>query len=293
MASAPNASVTVVLPDFLPSIAMSSNSRFHHSAGASGASGASARDAKMGMGGLVATLTNRGDTVRPPPGPPSHPPPSAAAAKAVAISAPPPVPGPPPLLRLPDPSVTPVFRPRHPLQNSWTLWFFKNDRSRSWEDNQRPVLSVQTVEDFWAVVNHIELASKLQTGCDYSFFKDGVKPMWEDDRNRRGGRWLVKLDKKQRSGHLDNFWLEVLLCLIGEAFGGHGWQVNGAVVAVRNKSDRVGVWLADSSSGDAVMHVGRVLKERLGIDGKTQLGFEAHQDNMKKAGSAARTKYTL
>ncbi len=197
------------------------------------------------------------------------------------------------LVRLPDPALTPVFRPRHPLQNSWTLWFFKNDRSRSWEENQRPVLSVQTVEDFWAVVNHIELASKLQTGCDYSFFKEGVKPMWEDEMNRRGGRWLIKLDKKQRAANLDNFWLEVLLCLIGESFDGHGPQVNGAVVAVRNKTDRIGIWLADATHGDAILHVGRVIKERLGIDGKSQLGFEAHQDNMRKAGSTGKVKLML
>ena len=25
---------------------------------------------------------------------------------------------------------------KHPLQNAWTLWFFKNDKSRTWEENQ-------------------------------------------------------------------------------------------------------------------------------------------------------------
>ena len=34
--------------------------------------------------------------------------------------------------------------------------------------------------------------------------------MWEDERNRKGGRWLINLDKKQRGSCLDNFWLEVV-----------------------------------------------------------------------------------
>ena len=34
--------------------------------------------------------------------------------------------------------------------------------------------------------------------------------MWEDDRNKKGGRWLINLDKKQRGSCLDNFWLEVV-----------------------------------------------------------------------------------
>ena len=57
------------------------------------------------------------------------------------------------------------------LQNSWTLWFFRNDRNRSWSDNQCPIITFNTVEDFWALYNHIEQASKLSAGCDYSLFK--------------------------------------------------------------------------------------------------------------------------
>lgn len=40
--------------------------------------------------------------------------------------------------------------------------------------------------------------------------QDGIKPMWEDDRNRRGGRWLITLSKQQRKSDLDRFWLETV-----------------------------------------------------------------------------------
>ena len=65
---------------------------------------------------------------------------------------------------------------KHPLQNAWTLWFFKNDKSRTWEENQRPIITVTTVEDFWSLYNHIEVASKLPVGADYSMFKEGIFP---------------------------------------------------------------------------------------------------------------------
>ena len=64
--------------------------------------------------------------------------------------------------------------------------------------------------------NHIENASKLGAGCDYSIFKEGIKPMWEDSRNTKGGRWLINLEKKNRNMYLDQCWLEIILCLIGE-----------------------------------------------------------------------------
>jgi len=188
---------------------------------------------------------------------------------------------------LPDPEML----IKHPLQNSWTLWFYKNDRSRSWTDNLRPVITFNTVEDFWGLYNHIELASKLASGCDYSLFKEGVKPMWEDDKNCRGGRWLINLDKKQRISCLDAFWLEVMLCLIGETFDDHSRFVNGAVVSVRNKGDKIGLWLGDSSQGESIMTIGRKTKDRLGIEKKTTLGFEAHQDTMNKSGSTAKNRY--
>ncbi|EAX06077.1 eukaryotic translation initiation factor 4E, isoform CRA_a [Homo sapiens] len=47
-------------------------------------------------------------------------------------------------------------------------------------------------------------------GCDYSLFKDGIEPMWEDEKNKRGGRWLITLNKQQRRSDLDRFWLETV-----------------------------------------------------------------------------------
>ena len=71
---------------------------------------------------------------------------------------------------------------KHPLQNAWTLWFFKNDKARSWEENQKAIITVNTVEDFWSLYNHIEVASRLPPGSDYSLFKEGIFPDWEDKR---------------------------------------------------------------------------------------------------------------
>lgn len=182
---------------------------------------------------------------------------------------------------------------KHPLQNSWTLWFFKNDKNRNWEDNQRSIITFNTVEDFWALYNHIELASKLNAGCDYSLFKEGVKPMWEDERNRRGGRWVINLNKSQRAQSLDKIWLEVMLCLIGEAFDDHSKFVNGAVVSVRTKGDKIGMWLGDANVGESIINVGKRTKERLNIENQVTLGFEAHQDTIKRTGSTARNRFVV
>lgn len=48
--------------------------------------------------------------------------------------------------------------------------------------------------------------------------QDGIQPMWEDSRNKRGGRWLVSLAKQQRHSELDRLWLETVS--VGAGRGG-------------------------------------------------------------------------
>jgi len=185
----------------------------------------------------------------------------------------------------------PVQVIKHPLQNSWTLWFFKNDKGRSWEENQKPIITVSTVEDFWSLYNHVVVASRLPPGSDYSLFKEGISPDWEDPRNKAGGRWIINMDKRRRAEYLDMSWLEIMFYLIGEQADQHAHQVNGAVVNVRAKGDKLGVWLADASQPDSVVRIGKMIKERLGTDPVQTIGFTAHNDEKVGPGSSSRKFY--
>ncbi|CAD6236356.1 GSCOCG00008138001-RA-CDS [Cotesia congregata] len=187
----------------------------------------------------------------------------------------------------------PEFLIKHPLQHTWTLWYYEPDKQKSWEESQREITSFDTAEDFWSLYNHIKSASELRQGCDYSMFKQGIRPMWEDEANKQGGRWLMTLEKKQRNSDLDHFWLEILLCMIGEAFNEHSDDVCGAVVNVRTKGDKLGIWTADANRSTSVMEIGRKLKERLRISPKQIIGYQVHKDVMVKAGSITKNTYQV
>lgn len=183
---------------------------------------------------------------------------------------------------------------KHPLENTWTLWYYRKESGKSWEDCLKEIMSVNTVEDFWSVFNHIERVSKLQSGFDFSFFKKGIKPMWEDDANRRGGKWIVNFDKKQRIGgnpEVDNFWLDVILSLIGETFDDTGRIVNGAVVSSRPRGDRISLWLKANEPKEAIYKIGTKLKENLGI--KDRIFFEDNADSMQRNSSHVKCRYSL
>jgi len=193
--------------------------------------------------------------------------------------------------------VSPEKLKKHPLQNAWTLWFFKNDKSRSWFDNQRPVITVTTVEDFWALYNHIETPSNLPPASDYSLFKEGIFPDWEDPRNEDGGRWIINLEKRKRQEVVDNHWLDVLFFLIGEHADHHANLINGAVVNIRNKGDKIAVWLAEAgglksdSEEEGVVKVGKMVKEKLKLNDQ-MMGFNVHKEEKAKP-TGYKQKYVM
>uniref|UniRef100_A0A915DSN6 EIF-4F 25 kDa subunit n=1 Tax=Ditylenchus dipsaci TaxID=166011 RepID=A0A915DSN6_9BILA len=115
-------------------------------------------------------------------------------------------------------AIPPELAYRHPLQNRWALWYLKGDRAKNWEECLKRVSVFDSVEDFWALYNHIQPASGLTWGSDYYLFKEGIKPMWEDPQNIEGVGDKVALwtrdstqdDVNLRIGHIIKDKLEIL-----------------------------------------------------------------------------------
>ncbi|EDW76928.1 uncharacterized protein Dwil_GK20927, isoform A [Drosophila willistoni] len=180
---------------------------------------------------------------------------------------------------------------KHPLQNTWTLWYLENDRSKSWEDMQNEITSFDAVEDFWSLYNHIKPPSEIKLGSDYSLFKKGIRPMWEDAANKQGGRWVITLNKSSKND-LDNLWLDVLLCLIGETFDNSD-QICGAVVNIRGKSNKISIWTANGNNEEAALEIGHKLRDALRLGRQNSLQYQLHKDTMVKQGSNVKSIYTL
>ena len=142
----------------------------------------------------------------------------------------------------------------HPLMNKWVFWWrppiSKTQGFVDYEKTLRPMCHCTTVEDFFAVYSHLKSPSGLPTMSEYHFFKFGIRPIWEDDVNKKGGKWVVRLKK----GVVDRYWEDLILALIGEQFGDAGDEVCGAVANVRNGEDVLSIWTRNDG--------GRVIKIR-------------------------------
>ena len=127
----------------------------------------------------------------------------------------------------------------HPLRNSWTLYYRPPaNKFSDYEKSTTKIATIPTVESFWTIYSHLKRPSQIPTVSDYHFFKDGIRPVWEDEANKKGGKWIVRLKK----GVADRYWEELLLAIIGDQFMEAGDEVCGAVLSVRSGEDVLSVW---------------------------------------------------
>ncbi|XP_050541689.1 eukaryotic translation initiation factor 4E-like [Daktulosphaira vitifoliae] len=182
---------------------------------------------------------------------------------------------------------------RHPLENKWTLWFYEN-KNKNWEDNVHEVASFDTVEDFWCLFNHIKPPSQLSMNCDYNYFKNGIKPMWEDPSNTKGGRWLLQLPAAKSNPYVDEYWKNIIMSIIGEVYNEQSHEINGAIVNVRGKGTKIAVWTNNASKDNAenILAIGKKIREILGSQNE-KLVYESHTDTATKVGSFAKPAFVL
>lgn len=163
------------------------------------------------------------------------------------------------------------------FSSEWVLWEHVGGGGRSpkdWKENMKPICTFSTIEDFWRYFNHVPKPSQVfydgenrkvvgptrKSIEEYSLFKKGILPQWEDEANKTGGEWFIRqtLDMDV----LDMYWQNLVLGCIGESIedGADSTEnktspnvVNGARVVDKGKGYpmfRLELWL---NSRDADM----------------------------------------
>jgi len=178
----------------------------------------------------------------------------------------------------------------HPLENEWSFWYDKRPaqakrvrgEQESYESNLREIGNFGTVEDFWRYYNHMVKPSKIETNANYHFFKKGIKPMWEDKSNVKGGKWVLLV---KNAISVDTVWENVVLAMVGETFDVDD-EICGAVFSKRKGGDRIAVWNRNRDNEIAIMTIGRHLKQILGQDiSRVQSSYQNHEDSIKSGAS--------
>ncbi|KZT41555.1 translation initiation factor eIF4e [Sistotremastrum suecicum HHB10207 ss-3] len=180
----------------------------------------------------------------------------------------------------------------HPLQHPWTIYHDSKARpppgSSGPPDPTQPytptttdtgvyeagltvVGEFDTVESFCRYFNWLKPPSMLEKQSNYHLFKEKIKPMWEDDANTDGGKWVLTM--KNNPALLDRSWQWLAMALVGEELD-EGDEICGAVVSVRNKMDRIQVWTRSKSDIEKLNGIGKKLVKLLDVSEADNIGLE-------------------
>lgn len=161
---------------------------------------------------------------------------------------------------------------KHPLEHRWKLTFWPTNE---W-NNTTNIITISTIEDFWGTYNNIPRLIELGK-VNFAFFHDGIRPVWEDDINRKGGKWIWEYSREMRA-ELDKHWLNLLLFLIGETLQPSSipdGEIFGCTVHTRPAGDRMTIWTRGTNP-QIQKELGQALLEKMKMTGS--LFFKAHSD---------------
>ncbi|KAF2666925.1 translation initiation factor eIF4e [Microthyrium microscopicum] len=113
-----------------------------------------------------------------------------------------------------------------PLVHQWEFWHDRQDRKKAsspepaastgdaddnYEDRLVRLSVMSDVREFWEVFNNFDIGNMPLRDSVHMFHK-GVKPVWEDPRNMKGGAWTFRVPKEKAA----EFWKNVALMAVGE-----------------------------------------------------------------------------
>lgn len=179
----------------------------------------------------------------------------------------------------------------HPLERDWTMWFMNGSKPKSdskkgghvgngWNQGLIELAKFGTIEEFWAIQQHIQIPSKLPLKNDYMMFQRGIRPEWEDEGNIGGGMWKMVIPNKLRNEQLDKMWLETLLSMIGEYYSDLGDLICGAYLQRRQREDRIQIWTTKGTEKQ-IKEIGRIFKQAVNLTNDSQMHYLRHDDQAK------------
>jgi translation initiation factor 4E len=161
----------------------------------------------------------------------------------------------------------------------WTFWHqghFERGKNLNKTDYLRELKkggNVDSLSSFWNQWNKVQ--NRRSEDCNYHLFKQGIKPIWEDPKNFKGGKCVIVAPKTSQDEMIAQ-WVNLTLALMDEEIQA---EVNGVVLSTRAWGNIYSVWVRDARDRKAVSLITEKLQE---VFGAIPVKFQRHQTSIKK-----------
>eukprot|EP01127_Copromyxa_protea_P014771 TRINITY_DN4166_c0_g1_i2.p1 TRINITY_DN4166_c0_g1~~TRINITY_DN4166_c0_g1_i2.p1 ORF type:complete len:199 (-),score=35.73 TRINITY_DN4166_c0_g1_i2:24-620(-) len=176
----------------------------------------------------------------------------------------------------------------HPLRVEWCFWYLKRQQGtqrtndpEGYEKGIKLVGTFNTAEDFWAHYNHVARPEDIPFACDLQLFRSNVRPLWEDEENKYGGKFIVTVPRGKRT--TSKYWEELLLAVVGSQFGVPDDEVCGVVISTRYHKDILALWTKHADDEELKEKVRAGLKKALGLPSNYDVEYRAHNQAIQEA----------
>ena len=166
-----------------------------------------------------------------------------------------------------------------PLEKRYSYWYSisdSNKKATDYEDAIKFLGTFGTIEEFWQYYSHLKKPDDVPVNTDYHVFQEGIKPMWEDEANKKGARWILRIKK----GAASVFWEELLINMIGEQFDVND-EICGIVVSVRPTEDIFSIWIRTGQDLAVKNSVKETLKKIWNLNDSVYLEYKEHPNQQR------------
>jgi hypothetical protein len=131
------------------------------------------------------------------------------------------------------------------LSDKWCLWAHL-PHDIDWSINSyKKIYTTSTVEETIAVTE--TMPDILVKNCMLFLMRDGIKPTWEDDKNRNGGCFSYKVSNKS----VYETWKELTYVIVGNTVSSQSTFVNkvtGITISPKKNFCIIKIWMADCAN---------------------------------------------
>ena len=158
----------------------------------------------------------------------------------------------------------------HTLHDKWTLWAHLPHDTDWSVKSYKEIDTLSTMEEAIALCE--TLPEKMVKNCMLFLMRNGVKPTWEDPRNRNGGCFSYKVNNKT----VGSTWKSLSYVLMGETLSPNPHivsSVTGITISPKKNFCIIKVWLSGCEFQDPSLMIN--------IPGLTSQGciFKRHLPN--------------
>ena len=133
------------------------------------------------------------------------------------------------------------------LSNKFTFWYhiIESTDDQKYESQIRKLAEFETLDEFWSIFQYLKKPDDVKQTMEIQLFKNPIKPMWEDEENKNGGRIALKLRKE----FSNLVWEELVFSFIGGYLGKEVQKdIYGIVISCKKDFNSMQIWLKNFSS---------------------------------------------